>query len=400
MAWSYNSQGGQMAVYVNGALAASAVGRANTTKDANVLIGFCEAITDSYFRGYIDEFAIFGEALSPSQITALATPAGIFPTNTLPAPVLSPGLAATACGWNVREIYAHTNDPVLMPNDLPSALHVANTPQFAKVTNYNFAVINRRDPETNPTDAGFIGGDRPFAANNLTPQGLLNGDDNYFVLAAQATIQIAVEDDYTFGFSSDDGAQLRVKGAVFGSSTRLDTANPANPAHRGDTLSNPGNTGDSKTLGVTHLTPGSYEVEYISWELGGGAFTEVIAAHGSKTNVDSSFALLSPLLFTTSRPNVSIARVPATANVRLNWNASSCYRLQSAANVRGSVDLTWRMERMESWWLPEPARTSIGCRNKFSSLVKERPDVQFCSSSRSFGDSARRATRAALRRDI
>ena len=159
--------------------------------------------------------------------------------------------------------------------------------------------------------------------------------DDYFVLAAQAVIQIAVEDDYTFGFSSDDGAQLRLKGAVFTNSTRLDLNNPANPAHRGDTLSYPGNTANSQTLGVTHLTPGSYEVEFISWELGGGAFTEVIAARGAKTSVDSSFALLSPLLFSSSRPPITISRVPASVNVQLNWSASACYRLQSAAIVTG-----------------------------------------------------------------
>ena len=104
--------------------------------------------------------------------------------------------------------------------------------------------------------------------------------------------------------------------------------------HRGDTLSYPDNTGDSSTLGVAHLTPGSYEVEFLMWEVGGGAAAEVIAARGVKTSVDSSFALLSPLLFTT-RPPVTISRVPASANVRLNWSAPACYRLQSAANILG-----------------------------------------------------------------
>jgi hypothetical protein len=247
--------------------------------------------------------------------------------------VLSPGLAAAACGWNVREIYAHTNDPAVMPYDLPSAAHVANTPQFATVTNYTSTVINRRDPDSG--GIGFFTNDLPFAANNRTPQGLINGDDDYFVFAAQTTIQIAIEDDYTFGFSTDDGAQLRIKGAVFSGSTRLDIANPANPAHRGDTLSYPGNTGDSRTLGVTHLKPGSYDLEFMSWEVNGGAFSEVIAARGAKTSVDASFALLSPLLFTGSHPPVSITRVPASTNLRFNWSGSSCFRLQAASNILG-----------------------------------------------------------------
>ena len=56
-----------------------------------------------------------------------------------------------------------------------------------------------------------------------------------FALAARATVLIPVEDDYTFGFNSDDGARLRIIGAVFKSSSFVgDTNNPnrAVPAHR------------------------------------------------------------------------------------------------------------------------------------------------------------------------
>ncbi|MEY2410601.1 MAG: hypothetical protein QOF48_3271 [Verrucomicrobiota bacterium] len=329
LAWTYNSFGGIMAIYVNGQLDASAVGRANTTKDADVLIGYSEGIPGSYFQGFIDEFAIFGEALSPSQITALAAPAGPLPNTILPAPVLSPGLAAAACRWNVREVWGHTNDPAVMPYDLPSAAHVANTPQFGRVTNYTSTVINRVDLDLFPCCPGpFISTAVPFAGN--TP-----ADDDNFILAANATIYIDQEGDYTFGFASDDGASLRIVGAVFASSTRVDTGNPANPAHRGDTLIHPGATANSTTLGVTHLKPGAYPVEFLYFEIAGGAHAEVLAARGVKTSLDSSLALLSPLLFTTNRPSVFITGVPASANFRLNWGASSCFRLQSTTNILG-----------------------------------------------------------------
>jgi hypothetical protein len=334
LAWSYNSHGGQMSVYVNGLLKASAVNRPNTTKDANVLLGFSEAIGDSYFRGFIDEFAIFGEALSPSQISALAVPTGIFANSALPAPVLSPGLTAADCGWNVRELYAHTGNPVPMPDSLPSAEHVANTPTFGQLTNYNSAVISRYDPNTSGS-VGYAGPSLPFASDNRTPQGLIDGDDNYFVIAAAMKLRIEAEDDYTIGFSTDDGAKLRIKGAVFSSSTSLTGGNPAVPAHRGDTLEFPDNTGDSFTLGVTRLKAGEYEVEFVTWELGGGAFCEVFAARGAKTTFDPSFKLLSPLLFTAARPAVSVSRLPSTPNVQLYWNADACYRLQSASNITG-----------------------------------------------------------------
>lgn len=333
LAWTYNTHGGQMACYVNGLLAASAVGRVNTLKDANLTIGFVEGIPGSYFQGRIDELAVFCEALSPSQIVALANPLGPFPNSILPEPVLSPGLAAPVCGWNVRELYAHTGNPALMPYDLPSALHIANTPGLGSATNYTTTVINRRDAEPGG-GFGFFPNDAPFAANNRTPQGLINGDDNYFALAARTVIHVAEEDDYTFGFSTDDGAQLRIVGAVFGSSTALAPNNPANPAHRGDTLSYPANTGDSITLGVAHLLPGSYEVEFIMWELGGGAFAEVLAARGAKTALDADFRLLSPGLFA-APVSLTLTR-PSPTQIAISWPATTtCLRLQSALDITG-----------------------------------------------------------------
>ena len=60
-----------------------------------------------------------------------------------------------------------------------------------------------------------LASNRAFGLNNLTPQGLINSDDNYFVLVARGQIQIGEEDDYTFGFATDDGARLRILGATF-----------------------------------------------------------------------------------------------------------------------------------------------------------------------------------------
>lgn len=332
LAWTYNSHGSQMALYVNGRLDNSAVGITNTLRDADLLLGYSEALPDSYFQGLIDEFAIYNEALTPGQIAALATPAGPFPNQVLPAPVVTPGLGTDACAWSVREIYAHTGDPALMPYDLPSAQFAATTPAFAQTTNYLSPTLARFDPNNSPV-LGYFGARLPFASNNRTPQGLINGDDNYFLLAATATIHVAVEDDYTFGFTTDDGAWLRIKGAVFTSSTSPFTGNPAIPAHRGDILEYPANSGDSTTFGTAHLLPGTYEVEFLSWELGGSAFCEVFAARGVKSALDPSFALLSPRLFAPG-PTIQIEAVGA--QVRLTWTPiGPCDRLQAAPSATG-----------------------------------------------------------------
>ena len=75
-----------MAIYVNGALDVSAVGRTNTAKTADVLIG-ADGM-GNYFDGLIDDLAIYCEALSANQITALATDS-ILPNGRLPAPALA-----------------------------------------------------------------------------------------------------------------------------------------------------------------------------------------------------------------------------------------------------------------------------------------------------------------------
>ena len=287
LVFTYNLLGGQMAIYVNGQLDAAAIGRPNTLGDRNLLIGWLEAADEtSHFDGQIDDLAIYCQALAPNQIAALASdsvkPDELLPPADLPLPV------PNGCVWSVREIYAHPTTPL----DIVTAEYIASTAALGASTNYQSGVINFNDPQTDPDGGGFILGDLPYRSNNRTPGGEASGDDDNFVLAARTLLVITEEDDYTFGFSSDDGAQLRVKGAIFQSSTRLNSANPANPAHHGDTLAFPDNTADSATLGVAHLLPGTYEVEFLSWEVGGGAFCEVIWARGARTEFDSSFRLL------------------------------------------------------------------------------------------------------------
>jgi len=331
LAFTYRAHGGEMAIYVNGLLDAADFGRANTVRDGDLLLGNSEALAGSFFQGFVDEFAVYCFALAPNQIQALAN-GGLFPTNALPEPALAPFATTNAWAWNVREIYNH---PVSLLSRA-TAEAVATAPQLGSSSNYASIVINRRDPETNPGPGwGFFSNDVPWAINNLTPQGLINGDDNNFALAARATITVLVEDDYTFGFNSDDGARMRVLGAVFKSSSFVGDVNFPNtaiPAHRGDLLNFPRPTGASGTLGVTHLRPGNYEVEFLAWEVGGGSFAEVFAARGAKTSVDSDFHLLSPGLFQPA-PTLTITR-PSPAVARISWTpGTGC--LEAAQNITG-----------------------------------------------------------------
>ncbi len=134
----------------------------------------------------------------------------------------------------------------------------------------SFSTINFKDPQ----DAG---GEGKFgsAGRNVFPGDTAGADDDFSLLAT-ATIRITLESDYTFGFSGDDGSSLRILGANFISKT--------NGSAAGDTLQFETPTGDSNTLGVTHLLPGDYQLQYIFFERAGGAFTELYAGQGVITD--------------------------------------------------------------------------------------------------------------------
>lgn len=198
------------------------------------------------------------------------------------------------CAWDVQEMTFLPPGSTL--NTLAEAeAFAANAASGQRVIyRHQSAVINRHDPDS-PGGGGFFDGDLPFAVNNLTingKDGLNGGDDNHFLLLARCDIVITEEDDYTLGFSSDDGARLKIEWANFISSTRLNPNNPANPAHNGNMLSYPEGTGNSDTLGVCHLVPGTYQLEFLTWEGAGGANCEVFAARGAKTALDGSFRLI------------------------------------------------------------------------------------------------------------
>ena len=258
----------------------------NTLKAANLLIGNWGTLTSSVndLIGRLDDVAVYNSVLSIGQIQALAR--GVDPNNLPPtysAPRL-PGTLGTAGFWGVREI---KNYPGITYNSLVNADRIFNSYAALAgggVANYQAPVINFYDPES-PGNLGYFTNEAGFGTNG-------GGNDDNFVLLAQGTIRIAVEDDYTFGFRGDEGGRLRIQGATFTSGTAIGANNQAVPVGQGDAIYYTTDTTDSATLGVTHLTPGDYNIEFTYWEHNGTAATEVFAARGAKTAVDASFQLV------------------------------------------------------------------------------------------------------------
>ena len=322
-------------IYVNGVPEITRTAT-NTLKASNVLIGNWDAATNinNDLIGRLDDVAIYNTALNIGQVQALWR--GVDPRSlpqTYSAPRLS-GPLGTAGFWAVREIKSYT--PSITLDSLVNADRVFNayaTTPGGTVFNYNAPVINHVDPQSAGI-SGYFANEASFGANTAI-------DDNNFAMLAKGTIRIAVEDDYTFGFRGDEGSRLRIQGATFSSGTAIGAGNQASPVAQGDAIYYTTDTTDSGTLGVTHLTPGDYNIEFVYWEHITTASCEVFAARGAKTSVDASFQLVGNtaagglelvrdldsypqiLSFTGNGATAVVVNGGVPANITLAWNVTN-----------------------------------------------------------------------------
>lgn len=183
----------------------------------------------------------------------------------LPAAGTLPGAIGSGGKWSVREVQGVTGvgNIIQAVDAIRSGAGTIKTGQFA--------TLNTTDPETN-------GGGGPILS--AAPNAFLSNtsaDDNDIATSAKGKIRVTEAGTYTFQVRSDDGFALRVVGAQFDS---VNGAGYLDPVDRSTMVFNAG-TGDSNTRGVITLAAGAYDVEFVHWEGGGGAFYEVTHTKGS-----------------------------------------------------------------------------------------------------------------------
>ncbi len=310
LAFVYDSSAQTQRIFINGIPEITRTGVTNNLKISDVLIGNWNTTTDASndFRGRIDDVAIYASALTGPQIAWLYNggDANTLPTGSFSSAKL-PGFTNAAGKWGVREIKnytAPTNSPGIGYGVLVNAERIARAPTTTSSgvqLDYLTPLINFADPE----NGGASNFDNTSAFGTDTP-----ADDNSFMMIAKCAVRIPVESDYSFGFRSDDGARLRVLGQTFISSYAINgsAGNTAIPAHLGDSIQYTTGTGNSGTMGVVHLTPGDYNLEFLYWEGSGGSYAEVFAATGAKTSFDSTFQLIG----NTAAGGLEIVRDPDT----------------------------------------------------------------------------------------
>ena len=289
MAFVYDAATGTQRVYINGVPEFSRT-VSNSLKVADLYLGNWSTATanDNDLQGSLDEVAVFNAALSGAQVQALynGADASSVPA-TFTAPKL-PGVLGAAGVWGVREIKAYPG-ATFPYGTLVRADRILNayaTAPLGTVAQYISSVINFTDPNA-PGNLGAFANEANFGTN--TP-----GPDTNFLLLAKATVRIAIEDDYTFGFIGDDGSRLRIVGQTFTSTSSVNgaAANPVSPANVGDALYWANTTTNSGTIGVVHLPAGDYPLELTYWQGSGTSSIEVFAARGAKTALDTTFQLV------------------------------------------------------------------------------------------------------------
>jgi hypothetical protein len=133
------------------------------------------------------------------------------------------------------------------------------------------------DPEAGGIAGSVLGTPIPIPSNTAA-------DDNNFQEVVKGTFQVPSGQGglYTFNVRSDDGFAMRILSQPTGGSLTQHefTSSRNGRVDQDGTLVFLAPTGDSNTQGVINLAPGTYDVEFIWFENGGGAFAEVSTHKG------------------------------------------------------------------------------------------------------------------------
>jgi hypothetical protein len=201
--------------------------------------------------------------------TALAAPApGIRTATFLPSPGSLPGPSGDATGFGIREI-----------KGLPGSANIIDAIQKATsgtgtFTDGKHAILDVTDPETNVNGGPVLSSPPlPYLTNTAA-------DDNDIITIAKGRVSVPASGTYTVQVRSDDGFALRIVGGTFSSINGGNASRGIDPLDPSTMFFYHG-TGDADARGVITLAAGEYDVEFINWEGGGGAFYEVTTGTGS-----------------------------------------------------------------------------------------------------------------------
>lgn len=321
-------------------------GDANTRGTVNLGVGDhpIEFVVYNGTGGNFHElYAAKGDFTNDADTTTWL-PVGFLSTNGLATPgVLDPG---SGLGWTVWHSVPNTVGTVGDTNTgwnavQPSVAGDSNKTQWASINFYDLG--------SGATPAsGSIGNSARFPYDVEQT----NNTEINVALFMTSTLVIPLSGTYHLGFQGDDGSWLRVVGrnwdsiayqAIVGSTVYIE----------GDKLVCNQGTGNSRTIGAITLDAGTYTLESLWWQGGGGAHYEILGASaynplflpastipllGTGTAVANPIAGGLQLVSTGAPPVLDIAafaRGPAPGTSSIAWSAErgATYSVGYATNL-------------------------------------------------------------------
>ncbi|MEX0642016.1 MAG: CotH kinase family protein [Pirellulales bacterium] len=235
--------------------------------------------TNLFFRGAVDDLAVWDMPLSGSAIASLAAAT----TTPLAVKTVNRPLGSTLAGYDVRHVIASATFPGQVTGEIggnagsgANALADADAllalppghAGIAREFSFQYDQINFRDP-----DGG--GGIGLFSGDEGYPIEVEEVDENHFAVRATATLVVpaGAAGEFVFGIHSDEGARLRIDGANVILDNTIDGAN-------------------LNTATIT-LAEGEHTLELVHFERLGGAELELLYKSRSNGFDNGDFQLLS-----------------------------------------------------------------------------------------------------------
>ena len=203
-----------------------------------------------------------------------------------------PVAPSTAGNWSVQEV-----------RDLPLAGNIIDS--IAQLYQGGGTVYTTQSPYLDFTDpdgpSAVVNGGPIITATAPFPylSNTADADDNNILVGAKTRIIIPTAGTYTIQVRSDDGFAMRVRGQAWSAVSGAGYIDPLDAS----TLVYETGTGDANTRGAITLAAGQYDLEFVTWEGGGGAYYEVTSATGSRLNAGEAQWL--PLGSTAVLPDIN-----------------------------------------------------------------------------------------------
>ena len=219
----------------------------------------------SPWRMYVVEWDIGAADPIPSGTEIVRTVTPVLPP-TLPGPAPTNGSFSGYCVQNAGTVGS-------VRQAVERLLSGAGT---ITQTDTGIPTLNAYDPDNGAINAGLFPNNKPFFANTA------GVDDEDCTIVHKGRIVVKPEDagPWTFGVHADDGFALRIRGQTWQKAYGLGIIDHADRS----ILSFEDPTGDANTRGVINLAAGTYDLEFVFFERGGGFVYELYAAKGDWEN--------------------------------------------------------------------------------------------------------------------